>query len=86
MSSSASLSGMTVLDLTELLPGPYATQHLVEMGADIIKVERPGGDSAPTMFPGLFQSINRFKKVSFLILKTIRTAPPLSNLPKLPMC
>ena len=48
------LAGLRILDLTELLPGPYATQQLAEMGAEVIKVERPEGDAARVMFPGLF--------------------------------
>jgi crotonobetainyl-CoA:carnitine CoA-transferase CaiB-like acyl-CoA transferase len=38
------LSGITVLDLTNLLPGPLATLMLSEAGAQVIKIERPGGD------------------------------------------
>ena len=38
------LSGLLVLDFTTLLPGPLATLMLAEAGAEIIKIERPGGE------------------------------------------
>jgi crotonobetainyl-CoA:carnitine CoA-transferase CaiB-like acyl-CoA transferase len=38
------LSGITVLDFTTLLPGPLATLMLAEAGAEVIKIERPGGE------------------------------------------
>ena len=38
------LAGVRVLDLSIWRPGPYATQLLVELGADVVKVEPPGGD------------------------------------------
>jgi len=43
------LSGVTVLDFTHLLPGPYATQLLADAGANVIKIEPPGGDPARHM-------------------------------------
>ena len=38
------LAGITVLDLTRLLPGPLATKHLAEMGATVLKIEGPAAD------------------------------------------
>ena len=47
------LEGLTVLDLTSHIAGPYSTKLLADMGARVIKVERPGGDSARRLAPFL---------------------------------
>ena len=66
---SGALDGITVLDLTWVLSGPYASMILADLGADVIKVERPPyGDVARTTGPFqnhesiYFQSINRGKR------------------------
>jgi crotonobetainyl-CoA:carnitine CoA-transferase CaiB-like acyl-CoA transferase len=41
-SMTKALAGLRVIDLTNLLPGPFATMTLADFGADVIKVERPG--------------------------------------------
>ena len=48
------LDGLTIIDLTEYVCGPYATKLLADFGADVIKVERPGGDPGRGLgpFPG----------------------------------
>ncbi len=67
------LSNLRVLDLTQVLAGPYCTMLLADMGADVVKVERPGGDMIRSNPPfvddpeaeaygGYFQSVNRGKK------------------------
>jgi crotonobetainyl-CoA:carnitine CoA-transferase CaiB-like acyl-CoA transferase len=45
------LSDITVLDLTHYITGPYATKLLADYGANVIKVERPGGDPARNLGP-----------------------------------
>src|SRR3954468_2364301 len=55
------LAGVRVLDLGIWRPVPYATQLLVEMGADVIKVEPPGGDPM-RVFPDLFAILNAGKR------------------------
>ncbi|MBY4013217.1 MULTISPECIES: CaiB/BaiF CoA transferase family protein [Nocardiaceae] len=64
------LEGVVVVDFTELLPGPFLTQALVDMGARVIKIERPGGDNARHLGAGAFAAVNRGKELRTLDLKT----------------
>lgn len=74
------LDGVRVLDLTRLLPGPYATQLLADAGADVIKIEDTGaGDYARDLPPmtdegvgAVFDAVNRGKRSVALDLKSDR--------------
>jgi len=76
MAVSGPLSGITVLDLTRVLAGPYCTMMLAELGARVVKVEPPnGGDDARRFGPFMgeksvyFASLNREKESIVLDLK-----------------
>lgn len=69
------LSGLRILDLTRLLPGPAATQQLADLGAEILKIEDPQGDparymGAPRGNAQAFQTVNRHKRFAVLDLKS----------------
>ena len=72
----AALEGIRVLDVTQVMAGPFCAMQLCDMGADVIKVEPPGGDStrhmagaAGTDSPG-FNAVNRGKRGVVLDLKS----------------
>src|SRR5205807_4850758 len=78
----APLAGVRVLDLSRVLAGPYCTMVLADLGADVIKVERPGaGDETRSWGPpfaggeaAYFLSVNRGKRSLALDLADPRGA------------
>jgi crotonobetainyl-CoA:carnitine CoA-transferase CaiB-like acyl-CoA transferase len=73
------LAGIRVLDFTQVMMGPVATQMLADYGADVIKIERPGsGDLSRTSFPNdpaglvgpVYCSLNRNKRSVVLDLRS----------------
>jgi alpha-methylacyl-CoA racemase len=62
------LAGVSVLDLSVWRPGPYATSLLGHLGADVLKVEPPGGDPM-RHYPELFAAVNGGKRSIALDLK-----------------
>jgi crotonobetainyl-CoA:carnitine CoA-transferase CaiB-like acyl-CoA transferase len=63
------LDGVRVLDLGIWRPAPYASQLLADLGADVVKVEPPGGDPMRA-FPDLFATLVRHKRSIELDLRT----------------
>lgn len=86
--TAGALEGVRVLDLTRVLAGPYATMLLADLGADVVKVERPGtGDETRAWGPPFvggtatyFLSVNRNKRSIALDLRHPRSQEVLRRL------
>ena len=71
------LAGVRVVDLSRIVAGPYCTQQMADLGAEVIKVEPPGGDDTRRFGPPFlgddatyYFSINRGKRSIAINLKT----------------
>jgi crotonobetainyl-CoA:carnitine CoA-transferase CaiB-like acyl-CoA transferase len=76
MTTGRALEGLRVLDVTQVMAGPFCAMLLADLGADVVKVEPPAGDSTREM-PGAvgtdspsFNAVNRGKRSIVLNLKT----------------
>ena len=64
------LDGVTVVDLSRHLPGPFASRELLEQGARVIRLLPPGGDPMADLAPAWHEAINAGKEIVLLDLKT----------------
>jgi crotonobetainyl-CoA:carnitine CoA-transferase CaiB-like acyl-CoA transferase len=60
--STAPLAGIRILEVGHMLAGPYATMLLADLGAEVTKIEPPGGDISRRVGDSYFASINRGKR------------------------
>ena len=74
----SALNGVKVLDLTHYIAGPYCTKLLADFGAQVIKIERPGGDPARDMPPFYHDERHPEKSLPFLYLNTAKRSVSLN--------
>ncbi len=74
------LEGVKVADFSALIPGPFTTAILADLGADVVKVEPPKGDPARSLLPAVFHAANRNKRSIALDLKHAEARPVIERL------
>jgi alpha-methylacyl-CoA racemase len=87
MKANQFLENVRVIDLSQYIPGPFATRQLADLGAEVIKIEPPGGDpmrffmhSNENELSPIYRHINRGKRVCKLDLKSAAGKQALSEL------
>ncbi|WP_193561331.1 CaiB/BaiF CoA transferase family protein [Mycolicibacterium hodleri] len=70
MNSKGPLAGIRILEVGHMLAGPYATMMLADLGAEVTKIEPPGGDISRQVSDSYFASLNRGKRSVCLELAT----------------
>src|SRR5215475_9651064 len=64
------LAGVRILEVGVMLAGPYATMLLADLGAEVIKIEPPGGEISRQVGDSYFASLNRNKRSVVLDLRS----------------
>jgi crotonobetainyl-CoA:carnitine CoA-transferase CaiB-like acyl-CoA transferase len=86
----ASLKGIQVIDISHVIAGPLTSYYLAQLGAEVIKIEKPGSgdvmrankESIPTDTPTAFSSLNAGKKSLAVDIRTVEGANAIRSLAK----
>ena len=86
----ASLKDIRVIDISHVIAGPLCSYYLAQLGAEVIKIEKPGSgdvmrankDAVPTDTPTAFSALNAGKKSLAIDIRTIEGAEAIRNLAK----
>ncbi|MGF1462862.1 MAG: CaiB/BaiF CoA transferase family protein [Maricaulaceae bacterium] len=70
MTKPAPLTGLRIVSMAEQYPGPYAGMILSDLGAEVVRIERPQGGDPSRFAPGFFEALNRGQKSVALDVKT----------------
>ncbi|MDZ4266037.1 MAG: CoA transferase [Mycobacterium sp.] len=80
MSAPGPLAGIRILEVGVMLAGPYATMLLADLGAEVIKIEPPGGEISRQVSDSYFASLNRNKQSICLDLRSAQGRQKLGEL------